>query len=65
MTVNVADNDTPALRVGRRRSVTLTEGGSIAYGVTTQHPPSGDVMVSVESLGHGGGDGERDAQGAR
>ena len=48
-TVHVTDNDTPTLQVSQRGPMRLTEGGSGTYTVALGQPPSGDVLVEVNS----------------
>ena len=49
LTVHVADNDTPTLRVSQRGPMRLTEGGSSTYTVRLSHVPTGDVLLSLTS----------------
>ena len=49
LTVRVTDNDTPTIQVSQRGPLRLTEGGSGTYTVALGQPPSGTVVVEVQS----------------
>ena len=49
LTVHVTDNDTPTIRVSQQGPLRLTEGGSGTFTVALGQPPSGTVVVEVQS----------------
>ncbi len=49
LTVRVTDNDTPTIQVSQQGPLRLTEGGSGTFTVALGQPPSGTVVVEVQS----------------